>query len=301
MRVLVVADDAATCENLTIGLRAFGAHDVTAVHDVASDCCIARSLVHDQNTIMNTLLRISCLWLILFGFSHHAYGQGSDLQRVDTSNPGIMNDQGLRGITTTAPAPSYPATSLGRKVTGVAVAAILIDQNGHLQSLKLLQAPDEAIGRSVHDALMRWTFRPTGIPMKGKLFFYFTIKRGAGTVESPEEMSPTLAAIDRNTHPAAKQGDDAIHAIDETHLDVMRRTGKPSILDVRDRAAYQKEHRNGAVNIPVDELLQRALIELPLLAPVVVDCSPEQPPSQCRMAGRMLMFEGFDKVSVLIR
>jgi DNA-binding NarL/FixJ family response regulator len=36
MRVLVVDDDPGTCENLTIGLRAFGGHDVIAAQNVAS-------------------------------------------------------------------------------------------------------------------------------------------------------------------------------------------------------------------------------------------------------------------------
>ena len=71
---------------------------------------------------------------------------------------------------------------MAKKVTGVVVAAILLDRNGHLQSLNILQAPDDAIGLSVHEALLRWTFRAIGVPMKGKMFFYFTIKKGEGNV-----------------------------------------------------------------------------------------------------------------------
>jgi DNA-binding NarL/FixJ family response regulator len=43
MRVLVVDDDAGVCENLTIGLRAFGGHEVIAEQDLASGIAIARS------------------------------------------------------------------------------------------------------------------------------------------------------------------------------------------------------------------------------------------------------------------
>lgn len=247
---------------------------------------------------MNPLLRRSCHWMVSLGFVATAHAQYSNLQGVDTSKPGIMNDLGLRGIATTAPAPTYPATSLARKVTGVAVVAIRLDRNGHLQNLSVLQAADDAIGQSVHDALMRWRFRPIGIPMKGKLFFYFTIKKGSGSVASPEEMNP---AITHDQNPATKQGDDAVNEIKEAQLELMRRTGKPSILDIRDRPAYRKGHRDGAVNIPLDEVWPRASIELPVPVPIVVDCYPEQPPSMCRVAAQILSYSGFDKVWVMAR
>jgi rhodanese-related sulfurtransferase len=246
---------------------------------------------------MNTLLQVLCLWIVTFGFTA-AHTQYSSIKGVDTSKPGIMNDVGLRGIATTAPAPTYPATSLAREVTGVAVAAILLDRNGHLQSLNVLQAADDAIGKSVHDALLRWTFRPLGVPMKGKLFFYFMIKKGSGSVASPAEMNP---AISHDQNPATKHGDDAVNEIKEAQLELMDRTRKPSILDIRDRPAYQKRHRDGAVNIPLDEVWPRASIELPLSVSIVVDCYPEQPQSLCRMAARILSYSGFDKVSVLAR
>src|SRR5215472_9411923 len=117
-----------------------------------------------EATTMNKSLRVFCFWILTSGFAT-AHPQYSNLPGVDTSKPGIMNDMTLRGIATAAPAPIYPAAALAKKVTGVAVAAILLDRNGHLQSLIVLQAPDDAIGQSVHDALMRWTFRPIGVPM----------------------------------------------------------------------------------------------------------------------------------------
>lgn len=246
---------------------------------------------------MNAPLRVSCLWIIAVGFIAVAHAQYSSLQGVDTSKPGIMNDPTLRGIATTGPAPTYPAISVARKVTGVAVAAILLDRNGHLQSLDVLQAPDAPIGQSVHDALMRWTFRPIGVPMKGKLFFYFTIRRGSGSVASPQEMNP---AIMHDQSPATKQGDD-VAQITESQLNVMAKTSTPNLLDIRDRPAFQKAHRNGAVNIPIDEVWPRASIELPLHMAIVVDCYSEQSPSLCGTAARILSYSGFDKVSVLVR
>jgi CheY-like chemotaxis protein len=43
MRVLIVDDDPSTCENLSIGLRVFGGHEVIATQNVASGIEIARS------------------------------------------------------------------------------------------------------------------------------------------------------------------------------------------------------------------------------------------------------------------
>ena len=248
---------------------------------------------------MNTLLRVSCLWMVALGVAATAHTQGLSIPPgVDTSKPGIMSDPLFRAIASTAPAPAYPATSLARKVTGVAVAAILLDRNGHLQSVNILQAPDDAIGQSVHDALMRWTFRPIGVPMKGKIFFYFNIKKGSASVVSPEEINP---AINHDQSRATKQGDDDVNQIDEDQLDLMRGKGQLTVLDIRDRSAYQKGHRDGAVNIPIDEVPQRASVELPLHLPIVVDCHPEQPPIRCSAAVHMLSFLGFDKISVVAR
>lgn len=246
---------------------------------------------------MNALLRRSCLFVIGLGLTVTAHAQFSNLKGVDTSKPGIMNDLGFRGIATAAPVPTYPATSLARKITGVAVVAILLDRDGHLQNVNVLQAADEAIGQSVRDALMQWRFRPIGVPMKGKLFFYFTIKNGTGSVASPEQIKPAIAH-DQNS--ATKQSEDAVNQITDAQLEVMRKTAKPNILDIRDRASYQKEHRSGAVNIPFDEVWPRASIELPV-APIVVDCYPQQSSSMCRAAAQILSYSGFDKISVLAR
>jgi rhodanese-related sulfurtransferase len=247
---------------------------------------------------MNFFLRVPFLGILVSGLTVAAYSQYSSVQGVDSSKPGIMNDMTLRGIATTAPVPTYPSTSVAKKVTGVAVAAILLDRSGHLQSLNVLQAPDDAIGQSVHEALTRWVFRPIGVPMKGKLFFYFTIKKGSGSVSSPAEMNP---AIGHHEDSGAKQSEDTVNQIKEAQLEGMRKAGKPSMLDIRERPAFEKGHRDGAVNIPLDEVYPRASIELSLHVPVVVDCYPDQSPSFCRMAAQILSYSGFDSVSVLTR
>jgi hypothetical protein len=206
---------------------------------------------------MNTSLRVTVLGILVSGLTVAAYNQYSSVQGVDSSKPGIMNDMTLRGIATTAPVPTYPSSSVAKKVTGVAVAAILLDRSGHLQSLNVVQAPDDAIGQSVHDAVTRWVFRSVGVPMKGKLFFYFTIRKGSASVSSPAEMNP---AIGHHEDSGTKQSEDAVKEIKEAQLEGMRKAGKPSMLDIRERPAFEKGHRDGAEKNTIDQHYQRATI-----------------------------------------
>lgn len=69
-------------------------------------------------------------------------------------------------------------------------------------------------------------------------------------------------------------------------------------LDVRDREAFAEGHRNGAINIPHDEVEARALIELSLVRPIVVDCLNAKF-TRCEIAGEALIRQGAD-VSILV-
>jgi hypothetical protein len=72
------------------------------------------------------------------------------------------------------------------------------------------------------------------------------------------------------------------------------------ILDVRDRRSFALSHREGARNIPFDELPVRAPAELDLSRPVLVDCD-ERRPDLCRIAGAQLIEEGFSEVRILLK
>lgn len=76
------------------------------------------------------------------------------------------------------------------------------------------------------------------------------------------------------------------------------RAANVQVLDVRDRAAYEAGHHDGAVNIPWDELAVRARVELSANEPLVVDCSVDSW-RECRTAARSLHMAGFRQVSVL--
>ena len=71
------------------------------------------------------------------------------------------------------------------------------------------------------------------------------------------------------------------------------------ILDVRPREEFAAAHRAGALNIPHDELRQRAAAELDLSVPIVVDC-PGPRFGRCLRAGRVLRGAGASAVSVVI-
>jgi rhodanese-related sulfurtransferase len=62
-------------------------------------------------------------------------------------------------------------------------------------------------------------------------------------------------------------------AIDRTEFERRALLSSTVILDPRERDAFRRGHRDGAINIPGDELPVRARIELPLDKAVIVDCS----------------------------
>jgi rhodanese-related sulfurtransferase len=70
------------------------------------------------------------------------------------------------------------------------------------------------------------------------------------------------------------------------------------LLDIRERAAYGLKHRDGARNIPLDELPARAQDELPLDQAIIIDGND---PSQTDLAYSILDTHGFAHVFILVR
>ena len=86
--------------------------------------------------------------------------------------------------------------------------------------------------------------------------------------------------------------------IDETEL--LRLQGEQSvfIIDVRDRRSYALGHRENAVNIPRDELVQRAPVEVPLDRQVAVEC-PGASYALFEIAAEILIDLGISRVSMV--
>jgi TonB family protein len=207
------------------------------------------------------------------------------------------NDQGLRQLATSAPTPSYPPTSLERKMSGVVVAAVTINENGRTRRVDILESPDDASGRAVRDAVRQWVFRSIGVPATGNLVFYFRIKGGQGLVSSPDEMKALNAVAAKATQ---LEGKAAVKEIDEAQFGPLHGALEPVVLDIRSRTAYLHRHREGAVNVPLRELLTRGGAELPRSRLIVIDCSAENHKADfCGVATHFLTSAGFSQVAVL--
>ena len=90
--------------------------------------------------------------------------------------------------------PVYPAVSVDRGRTGLAVAEVGTTSDGSMGRVDILDAPDEHTGDAVARALASWEVQPPvdddghAVGVRSKLYFYFVIEDGEGFVRSPEEM-----------------------------------------------------------------------------------------------------------------
>jgi TonB family protein len=206
------------------------------------------------------------------------------------------NDKQLREWAIASPAPEYPRASLSNRVTGVVVAAVLFSEKGATDAVDIVQSPDAETGRAVRDAVMRWKIRPIALAARATLVFYFHLKGRDGVVLSPAEMrlvtNPDAKSVKREDEPPAK------HITDAEFRALSTRSGT-LLLDIRDRETFGEGHENGAVNIPLMELLPRGPAELPVSRHIVIDC--RDPPDFCAVAVHFLASSGFGQVSILRR
>lgn len=85
--------------------------------------------------------------------------------------------------------------------------------------------------------------------------------------------------------------------MDEEKLRVRIASREPLvILDIRDRAAFAKRHKQEARNIPLDELTVRAVNELPIEQTVVISGNDE---SDTDLAYTILDTQGFTNIMIL--
>lgn len=238
------------------------------------------------------------------------------LAATDTVGQAGMAESGIRRFASHKPLPAYPAASVTKGSSGVAVATIVSGPEGTVTSATILEAPDEEIANAVRVALLAWKIpavttsgekRVMGV--KGKITFYFTISGGRGRVLHPEDMpggpkpepasgpptaspgarpsaSPAAAGSPRPPATAASHAIDPDWEIGEPALAAMA-ASKPVLLDIRERDDFKRQHRAGAINIPGDELAVRAYIELKSARPVVIDCTFTET-NRCHNAANLL-------------
>jgi TonB family protein len=238
----------------------------------------------------------------------------------------------LRVFAVRAPMPVYPAESLSRGVSGVVVISLATDAAGRVSTVAVLQAPDAAIGAAVDRAVREWTFSPAQISgraeqsgVRGKLTFYFRIEGGRGRVLNPQDIPggpklppgppPSAGPGVRAGGPPAPPGqarsapparpavvvDHGVDASIEIGDAELRQLQRPLVLDLRERGEFARAHRDDAVNIPRDELVARAGIELDRARPIVIDCSRMET-RDCHSAARTLRANslGFARVFVYL-
>jgi rhodanese-related sulfurtransferase len=227
-----------------------------------------------------------------------------------------MGEWGLRAAAMESPMPAYPEASLGARISGVVVAAVLFGVDGKLASIDILQSPDAHTGAAVRDAVGRWTVpgvqvmgREEKSPVRGKLTFYFQLRDGKGVVLSPDQMpggparpTPRAPASGRSGPPAAAPAVNEHHATPRstTVADFKKQAPGAIVLDVGAREAFRRGHWPGAVNIPADEIAIRAAIELPREKAIVIDCTQEQR-FYCDVAAWGLADLKFKDVVLLVR
>jgi rhodanese-related sulfurtransferase len=198
--------------------------------------------------------------------------------------------------------PEFPAASLKAGVNGTVIAQILVGSDGVMQTVEVLQAPDEATGAAVNQALMRWRFRTLTTAdgrvaaIRSRFAFYFAIRKGKPLVLDWVQM----AALASEEAVPAGPIPTSYPTIDEAAWRRIAAGNRPTLLDIRDRAAFARGHLEGAVNISERELSMRAPAELSRARPLVVDCSKETG-DLCSYAARILQRAGFREVFMLNR
>lgn len=95
--------------------------------------------------------------------------------------------------------PEYPEEAINAGAQGLAQVAVLFDENGEFDSMKVLESPHPAVSKAVEDALKKWklmvlydspypeTRRP--VANLGQVQFHFIIGEAGASVEpaTPEE------------------------------------------------------------------------------------------------------------------
>jgi rhodanese-related sulfurtransferase len=80
---------------------------------------------------------------------------------------------------------------------------------------------------------------------------------------------------------------------------LMAGTPKPVVLDPRERDEFGRDHREGAINIPYDEIDMRGRAELPRDRDIIIDCALGTA-FPCQVASSRLLSLGFTRVKVFI-
>lgn len=103
---------------------------------------------------------------------------------------GHVHENHLRTKAIASVMPKFPNAAKKKKINGVAVAQITVDETGQVINVEVLEAPHPSIEEAVKEALYQWRFAifsVKGKPFKaiGKMTFYFVNDKKGARVENP--------------------------------------------------------------------------------------------------------------------
>ena len=103
-----------------------------------------------------------------------------------------VTEQALRHYAIKTVMPKYPAAARRKGAQGVVVAQLEVNEQGGLNKIEVLEAPDPSIEEAVRQAISEWRFKPAtiggkAVPLRGKLTFYYVIEKGKGRVKNPQQ------------------------------------------------------------------------------------------------------------------
>lgn len=101
-------------------------------------------------------------------------------------------EETLRSYAIEVVMPSYPSRTKRHHVRGVAVVHLDVNEKGDVVGVEVLEAPHPLVSQTVTEAVRQWKFKPPtirgkAVPIRGKLTFYYVVKKGKGTVENPKQ------------------------------------------------------------------------------------------------------------------
>jgi predicted permease len=231
-------------------------------------------------------------------------------QERPSDDAAMTGEGGIRKMASNTVKPVYPAEAVRRGIEGVVVARTRSGHDSRMLRVDILQAPDPLLAAAVTQALMQWRtseFRSDIVAIEGKVTFYFRIERGRGRVLNPEEMPGNAHVWDAwkpasgtpRGAPAIVRPAGAPREIGETELPQLLAAGSAMLIDVRNRQDFAREHDPRATNLPGDEIVVRALVELPITKTIVIDGSRGLP-GWARQCVKDLHDVGFKDVVVLV-
>ena len=121
-----------------------------------------------------------------------------------------MDEASLRQSALRLPEPEYPTSSIANGASGVAVASIVIDTDGSVETVTVLESPDADIGAAVAAALRDALFRPfdrEGTPLKVDVTFTYDFRVGESGAEVVSPAATRGRRNDGRAVPTVPSGD----------------------------------------------------------------------------------------------